>query len=143
MDFTLQSGAKLVVSEAAFEDADALMNALLESNLGIELKADIMNQDVTALKDAVIKAKTSKAFDEAFWKCARKAVYENTPVAKGLFDDPKLGAQARKDYFLIVWHVVEVNLRPFFEQTFSALSGLLKTTSLFQKSGSPPAEVKP
>lgn len=136
MDFTLPTGSKLTVSEAAYVDANTLLKALLKSAKGIPLAADVLKMDVTVLKDAIIEASTSPEVDQAIFKCAERSMYENVKVTRDLFDDPKLKDKARADYFLILWHVIEVNCGPFFGTTFSVLSERLRTSPYFQKSSS-------
>jgi hypothetical protein len=138
MDFVLPSGSKMTVSESSYEDANALLKALLKAAKGIPLAKDPMSMDVTVLKDALIEAATSSEVDAAIFKCAERAVYENVKVTKALFDDPKLKEAARADYFLIQWHVIEVNCGPFFGKTFSILRERLGTSPFFQPSSSMP-----
>lgn len=136
MDFILPTGSKLTVSEASFPAADALLKALMRCAKGIPLGTDILKMDVTVLKDALIQAATSPEVDQAFFKCAERAVYENMKVTPALFDDPKLKDNARADYFLIQWYVIEVNCGPFFGKTFSILRERLKTSPYIQRSPS-------
>ncbi len=124
------------VSEAAYEDADALLKALAKCARGIPLPKDLMQADVTILKDMLVEAVTSDEVDRAIFKCADRAMYENAKVSKALFDDPKLKDKARQDRFLIFWHVIEVNCGPFFGKTFSILRERLQTSPYFQKSPS-------
>lgn len=138
MDFTLPTGSKLSVSEASYADANALLKALLRSAKGIPLAQDVLSMDVTVLKDAFIEASTSEDVDRAIFKCAERAVYENARVTRDLFDDPKLKDKARADYFLILWHVIEVNCGPFFGTTFSVLRERLKTSPFTQGQPSTP-----
>lgn len=122
MESTLLSGAKLNITPASFEDAFALQNALLESAKGIKFELDIANMDVTDFKDFIIGAATSKAVQSAVFKCLERATYNDIRVTRQLFDDPKLGENAREDYYEMVIKAVEVNCKPFFVRAFSALS---------------------
>ncbi len=140
MDFTLPSGATMIVSESAYADAIGLLKALMKTMKGVPLAADVMSLDVSVLKDALIEAGTSPEVDTALFKCAERAVYENVKVTHGLFDDPKLKDQARGDYFLILWHVIEVNCGPFFGKTFSLLRERLKTSPYIQPSATTPTK---
>lgn len=137
MDFTLPSGCKLVVSESSYQDSNGLLKALLATAKGVPLAKNLLDTDVTALKDIVLEAATSAEVDQALFKCAERATYENVKVTRDLFDDPKLKEKARGDYFLILWHVIEVNCGPFFGKTFSALKERIATSPYFQKSPSP------
>jgi hypothetical protein len=136
MDFTLPTGSKLVVSEAAYADADALLKALVRCAKGIALPKNFLEADVTVLKEVLVEAITSDEVDQALFKCAERAVYENAKVTRALFDDPKLKDAARQDRFLIAWHIIEVNCGPFFGKTFSILRERLRTSPSFQPSPS-------
>jgi hypothetical protein len=118
-EFTLKSGAKLVVTAAPMQDCDALMSALAKCSKGIPLTDDILRQDITHLKDYFAEAISSPDFKSAIWKCAQRSTYENVRVSQDLFDDPKLEQQARGDYFEILFKIIEVNCAPFFAQIFS------------------------
>jgi hypothetical protein len=123
MDFTLGSGAKLTVSQAPFVDAMALHKALLSSVKGVKLSEDIFKMDVSVLKDVVVEAATSPAVEQAVFKCGARALYgpDMLSVSPALFDDPKIGTQAREDFYEIAWKIVEVNCSPFFKNAFSRL----------------------
>ncbi len=127
MNFTLPSGAKLTVSESSYADATTLLKALTRCAKGIPLPQNFLEADVTVLKDMLVEAIVSEEVEGALFKCAQRAVYESMRVEKSLFDDPKLSAQARSDYFVILWHIVEVNCGPFFGKVFSELRERLKT----------------
>ncbi len=138
MDFTLPTGAKLVVTEASYEDAIALLELLVGCMDGISLPNDIFQANVSVLKDLLVRAIKSQDVKAALFKCAQRATYENVRVEPALFDDPKLREKARADYFLILWRIVEVNCGPFFGKTFSELRERLKTSPYFQPSPSEP-----
>lgn len=134
MEFTLPTGAKLVVSEAAYVDSDALLKSLVRCAKGVPLPNDFLKADVTILKDILVDAITSDEVDKALFKCAERAMYENAKVTKDLFDDPKLRERARPDRFMIFWYVIEVNCGPFFGKTFSILKERLATSPFIQTS---------
>lgn len=134
MEFTLPTGAKLVVSEAAYVDSDALLKSLVRCAKGVPLPNDFLKADVTILKDILVDAITSDEVDKALFKCAERAMYENAKVTKDLFDDPKLRERARPDRFMIFWYVIEVNCGPFFGKTFSILKERLATSPFIQPS---------
>ena len=131
---TLPSGAELDVTVAPFADADALTKALLKAVKGVELRADILQMDMTAIKDVVVGAATSDEVDRALFKCAERASYNGVKVSKGLFDDPEIGTQAREDYYHLCLKVIEVNCLPFFKAAFSELKTRLKGMNASQPS---------
>jgi len=126
-EFTLPSGAKFHVSVVPFQDAKALTKALMKSAAGIPLAQNPLEMDVGVLKDALISAATSDEVETAIFRCLERCTYESVRVTTDLFDDPKLGDQARKDYFTMCAKVVEVNCSPFFDQTLSTLKTYLVT----------------
>ncbi len=136
MDYTLPSGAKMTVSEAAYVDADALLKALAKCAKGIPLPKNFLEADVTVLKDVLVEAIVSDEVDKALFKCGERAAYENMKVSVALFDDPKLKDSARQDRFMIFWHIIEVNCGPFFGKTFSILRERLRTNPSFPPSPS-------
>lgn len=133
--FTLQSGAKLQVTIASFQEAKNLLKALMKAAAGIPLGANPLDMDVTVLKDALINAATSDEVEQALWVCLDRCLYEGLRITPDLFDNAQMGAKIRKDYFAICAKVVEVNCGPFFEQALSALKGLAD-----KKKSSPPSE---
>ncbi len=126
----------MTVSDSSYQDADALFKSLVRCAKGIPLPKNILEADVTVLKDILVEAIVSDEVDRAIFKCAERAMYENVRVTKAIFDDPKLKDNARADRFLIQWHVIEVNCGPFFGKTFSILRERLRTNPSFQPSPS-------
>jgi len=102
MDFVLKSGAKLTVSVSPFEIGNEMRK---QFRVAAKSNIDILTDD---------------KMEDLFFLAAQKAIYDGAKVNKALFDDPKLGEQARGDYDEIFEKVLEVNLTPF----FSKISGL-------------------
>lgn len=135
MDFTLKSGASLIVTPASFDDANCLRKALLKATKGLDIPleflkngiAGIGNIELSSLTDPLIELLSSEDVENAIFKCATKAVYQNQRVFKNLFDDAKIGEQAREDYHEIFLKIIETNCKPFFKQTFSLFIELMKT----------------
>lgn len=135
-DFNLPSGAKLHVTRAPFADAMALQTALIKSNKGVPLPNNPLNMEIGDLKDAVISAVASDEVREQLDKCLGRCTYNNVRVTNDLFDDAKLGDAARQDYYVMVWHVIEVNCGPFFFHLFSKWKDLMAKRIANQKSAS-------
>jgi hypothetical protein len=133
-DFILGSGARLHVTVAPFEDANALRKALLRTAKGIPLAADPLQMDVTVLKDVFIEAASSNDVEQCLFKCMERASYQDVKVTRGLFDDPKLGESARADLLEIYWKVIETNCAPFFVKAFSALKARMASVAAAPKS---------
>lgn len=126
MDFTLETGAKLHITVAPFEDAFRLQKALIASTKGVPLEKDLMQMELATLKDIVVNAITSTEVVDAMFKCMERATYDNKRVNRDLFDEPNTGERNREDFYEICWRIAEVNCGPFFKRIFSKLkvSGL-------------------
>lgn len=111
-EFKLKSGATLVVSMAAFQDGNGLRKAVARS-AAVREPGDYIGE---AAAQSLL---ADDGIEIWVFTCAKKAIYEGAKVSADLFDDPKLGAQARGDYFEIVSKILEVNLNPFFVTAFS------------------------
>lgn len=151
MDFILESGAKLTVTESAFEDAIDLNDALIQSLGDIKLTDDMLNVEIdpanplgsftgasnlfSLLANKIKAVAASPVVRRCIFKCGERAAYENVRVNKDLFDDPKIGTQARKDFYAICMRIVEVNCRPFLENLLSLLkiNRLINTGTREQK----------
>lgn len=103
MDFTLKSGAKLTISVSSFEIGNEMRKAF--RRIG-KAQADLLADD---------------GMERLFFLAAQSSIYEGAKVDKRLFDDPKLGQQARGDYDEIFEKVMEVNLEPFFPRVSASL----------------------
>lgn len=134
MEFLLPGGNKFLVTPSSFEKAMALQKALLRATKGLPLAADPFQMDVSILKDAVVSVATSDEVEKAMFCCMESANYRDRRVSRDLFDDPKIGEQAREDFYLMCWHTAEVNCGPFFKKTFSRLRELAATPAVTPKS---------
>lgn len=144
-EFTLPSGARLSVTPAPFEDVMDLKTAIGNAIGKFALSSDFVNADMslsgiltdpTILSELADKIKTvaiSKDVRAALFKCFTRVTYNDVKVTRDTFDDPKSGDDARKDYYAICTKVIEVNLRPFFELTFSGLKKFAQTQPVIQK----------
>jgi hypothetical protein len=128
MEFTLASGAKLSVTEAPYRDTMSLQRSLLSAVKGFPIGDDIMNMDLSVLKDAILSVATSNDVEVALFRCGARATYDDVKVTESLFDDPKMGLRAREDFYEIAWKIIEVNCGPFFKQPFSRLKAVFPGT---------------
>lgn len=135
--FKLPSGAELHVSMSEFVKAGALMQAVLKQFAGIKFQAKDLQRDLEEIKndpsslstliDKAIHLATSDEIKNAAMACASRAKYSPKAnealiaVDEQLFDDDQYGEQAREDYYTILYHIAEVNCKPFFVKTFSGL----------------------
>ncbi len=135
MEIILNSGAKLVVTPAPFEDAHDLNAAILESMKGLSFSEKALEIDLNDMKssadffsqilDKIISIAISKNVKNALFKCFQRCSYDDVRVNANLFDDSKLGTKAREDYYMICFKVIEVNCWPFFLKTFSEFQKML------------------
>jgi hypothetical protein len=153
MDFILRSGAKLTVTESSFEDAIELNDAIIQSLGEIKLSDDMLNVDIdpenplasfsgaanlfSLLANKIKSIAASPLVRSCIFKCGERAAYEGVRVNKDLFDDPRLMARSRKDYYDILTKIVEVNCRPFLESLILLLkiNPMIVTNIQDQKSG--------
>jgi len=139
-EFTLPSGATLLVSTASFASAKALHDAMCRELRGkglgdldvAELGKAISSSDAAGLNwlaDKAMSIVSSKEIEDAFFACAEKALYRHDgqelsslQVTRRMFDEPSVSEKAREDFYHIFLRVAEVNLKPFIK----ALSSVLK-----------------
>lgn len=145
MDVVLSSGAKLSITMASFEDVMELKSAIGAAIGKVELTPEVWNADMSvggimgspvilsSIMDKIRLLVISKDVRLALFKCFQRVTYNDVRITPTLFDDPTTGEAMRRDYFTICSKVIELNLKPFFEQTFSALQGLAKTQAVTQK----------
>jgi hypothetical protein len=138
-DIVLPSGAKLNITIASFDDVMELQTVIGEAMGKFQMPSDLAGVDMSLsgilsspallaeLTDKIKAVGTSRAVRAAVMRCFERCTYNGARLNKQLFDDPKLGDAARADYYTIFMKVLEANCKPFFAQTFSALSSVLKT----------------
>lgn len=126
-EITTQSGVKVKLNPADFEDAMDLQSAILKeaskadfSLEGVDLKSDI---DFSGLIKAGMAVAASKEVREILFKCLARCTYDGQKITKATFED----AAARKDYYEVVIACLKENLLPFFEGLISQLSPFVGT----------------
>lgn len=143
MELILDSGAKLVITVAPFQDAHGLLKAILRSVKGTDIaNVDIPDslekmrnnlQALSPLIDKVLSIATSDDVEVALFKCFQRVSYNDLKITRDLLDDPKIGDQLRQDYYTICYRVIEENCKPFFVRTFSGLRASPQTPDVSQK----------
>lgn len=145
MDVTLKSGAKLTITPADFEDANALRKSVLRSVRGLQLDQQLLDSEMnvasvmgnpnlaTMLIDRVLSVATSDDVEAAVFRCAARCSYEGVLVTKDLFNDPKSGQRAREDFHQMFLEIAKANLSSFFKQTFSVLKAFTATPAAGQQ----------
>ena len=141
-DKKLKSGAVLTINKACWEDASDLHDALLAEIKGVQLSRAEFDVDfdpmqpLTLLKspaivgiaiDKLISVAASKPVRTVLFRCFERCLYDGQKVDVDLFNDPKVGTQARKDYYEIAVSVAKENVADFFVNAFSVLTEMLPT----------------
>lgn len=133
MEITLTSGSKLNITVAPFAQAHALLKAILKAVKGMSVSNDVLGADMslegirnspalfTQIVEKVLAIAVSPEVEDRLFECFARATWNGERITRELFDDPKLGDQAREDYYTICLKVIEANCKPFFKQTFSGL----------------------
>ena len=111
-EFTTQSGAKLFVTQAPFEQAVALNKAVIKAMLDSGLFGK-PGPEVT------MRLFIDQSVADAYAPCASSATYNGRKLDAALFDDPKVGEQASRDMLEIFDTIVAYNSR-FFPTASSA-----------------------
>lgn len=139
MEFTTVGGAKVVITESGFLQANALKKSLLPAlknlkEFNTEKISDLKNQDISILLNPLVDICISDEVESRIFDCLNRGTYNGVRIDRALFDDPELGEIARKDYHEICVAAIKVNVLPFFAQTFSWLKIEKNLKSLLQKS---------
>lgn len=121
----LESGAVLEVTMAPFEDAEALLEAVMQEteSIQINLGADfgsfedflaqggIKTELINTVKNAVCRILGSRKVKDAIWICMKRATYNGLKITRETFEPE----QSRADYITIAKEVLWFNLSPFFK----------------------------
>jgi hypothetical protein len=111
----LPSGRKLMISTAPFRVAEALNDAIMEEceEFQRSLDGDI---DIKALLSRVIlKGFSSKKIKAAIWACMPKVLLDKQHITEETFEP----VATRGDYYIVCYHVAEVNVAPFMKDLTS------------------------
>jgi hypothetical protein len=139
MEKTLDSGAKLEVQLAPFEEAEALLEVVMEElgDIKIELglkgkdlkeifEMEITDDALNTIKNVVAKVISSKKIKAALWPCMGRALYNDIKIGKETFESET----ARGDYLVVVKEVLWLNLSPFCKNLGSLFKGILAKSTL-------------
>lgn len=123
-EFESATGADVNIRIAPFADAMALKSAITRelSKTGIDLEGISAESDVLEFVDPVVKAvlalDSSPDVYAALFSCLKRCTYNGEKITEQTFEK----AEARKDYYEIVFACIKENLLPFFEGLLSKLS---------------------
>ncbi len=137
LEFTTENtGAKVIINVASMRQVTNLKNVILKEIIKnpLGLKAKETKEATTALeqeldisglldylKNTLIEIETSEDFNRAVFDCLSKCTYDMVRITPELFDNK---AEARADYYEIVFKCIEENLRPFTKSLASMWSTL-------------------
>jgi hypothetical protein len=147
MEFIVKnSGKKILIKPSSFQNAMRLkqeaFKCLNKTNALDKIK-DLKNIELTTLfseiANLLVEADTSEGFYKALMDCLSVCICDGThAITEQYFNDcPELW----EDYYEIVSHCVEVNLRPFFKSLASELQTRFNQVELPQVQESPQAKM--
>lgn len=118
---TLDSGAKLEIQLASFENGHRLLKAVMQEIEGINIPAG-MNSEInfSLIKNVLAKMIYSENIESALWSCMSVVLYNGQHVSRETFESE----DARADFIPVTKEVLVYNLTPFFRNLSSALSAL-------------------
>lgn len=117
-EFTLDSGAKLVVVPAMFKDGMPLAMAFIRA-----LKKAEVDQNLE-IEEALDKVAVEEEIISKTMACSTRALWNGRHIDDALFDDPRVGVQATSDFPKMLNIILMENLKPFFPKAFSASTGV-------------------
>lgn len=134
----LKSGAMLEITPTSFKNAKGLLNAIANEfkkiNIDIDkldMKQELNSGVINSFKSIILEIITSENIENELNKCFETCLYNNYKINEDLFDDVKLGEDARADYYFICWEVARTNLLPFMKNlNFKSLIDLIPNKSI-------------
>lgn len=123
--FKSKSGAEVIINEASIEKALALKNAVFKAvaaaGQDIDLSKVRSTQDVDfgKLMGIFMSVESSPAVQSAVFDCLLSCTRNREKITLETFED----AEARRDYYEIVFACAKENLSPFLESLLSLLGG--------------------
>jgi len=117
MEFTSKSGASIVITEASFEAANNLWNAVMAAVSKQKISAEFVNEP-DSLLNIILKIGSDDAFNSAVWPCLIRCTRDNQKITKETFS--KL--EVRSEYYEILVPCVKANIGPFVGSLISEFS---------------------
>lgn len=124
MEFKTQSGAKVKINPADFEDALELQAAIAEkiSESKISFKSMSDEIDVAEFLKAGMSVAADKNVREILFKCLVRCTYNGQKITKQTFED----VEARKDFYEVAFSCLKENVGHFIAPLISKLSPALE-----------------
>lgn len=123
-EFTTNSGKKLIVNIANFEQSYKLVQALLRCAKRLDInitKESFMNFDITKLHEnptlialgvkLFLDGLTDSVVTAVFWEMAQRCSWDGLKVTPDLFNNQ---IEARQDFFQVQFTILRENVLPFF-----------------------------
>ncbi len=132
-EFTLPSGAVLGLNVAPYADAKALAQAILVEAKGISFGEDTDHLGLT--KDIICSALSSKEIEKCALKCMSRCTYNGSRINNDTWEP----VEARGDYVIALYRVIEENITPFLNgllPDFQQMKGVILTLINTRKSKS-------
>lgn len=123
----LDSGAKLEIMLALFDDGKALCNAVMEEVKEIKIDAGQFGVE-TMLKDLFCVVCSSKKVEAALKRCMSRVTYNGLKVT----DDTWQPRKAREDYYPVSMEVFMENLEPFSKSLYAKFRDILERVKALQ-----------
>lgn len=105
---TLPSGKELEIHIPSFQEAHRLQKAIAKEAKSLKIDAS-MELDANFFKDLVCSAIASDEITDSLNACLKRCLYDGKRIDKDTFEDE----DARGDYFMIYYEVIQEALRPF------------------------------
>jgi len=131
---TLDSGAKVEIQMASFENGHRLLKAVMKEVENINLSLGDMSGDVNesvlnTIKNVAARLISSDLVESALWPCMGVVLYNGQKISRETFEN----ANARADFLPVTKEVMVYNLAPFFKNLNSVLSALKEKIGNVQK----------
>lgn len=117
-EFTSKSGKEVVINCAPFADAKRLKSAIWKEAAAAGIKLDDMKADASTLLNTFLLVDGSPLVDAALAPCLLRCTRDKQKITDSTFDS----AEARQDYYEIVFACVKENIGPLFESLLSLFS---------------------
>lgn len=104
----LQSGQEIDITEADFEVAKSLYQAIWEEARSVVIHTTT-EIDTNFIKDMFCTGISSKKVEALLWLCFPKVLYRGRKIDKDSF----IPVENREDYFPICFEVARENIAPF------------------------------
>lgn len=118
----LDSGRELMISPSPFRIAEALNDAVLEECDALQDSMPDTADMKAMLSKVIMRGFSSKKIKDAIWACMPKCALDMQKITYDTFESVAL----RSDYYIICYHVAEVNVVPFTRNLSAQLAPIIQ-----------------